>query len=121
MVRCAHTTCRSHESMQVVTLLLCLQTALQTILASADNWQWDAFALDEASGGRALSVLGYHLLKTTGLIAEFDIPERKLLRWLNALESGYASNPYHNRTHAADVLQVSDSQVYASYAADLLD
>ena len=31
------------------------------------------------------------------------LDEGRLARWLVRLEQGYPPNPYHNRTHAADV------------------
>ncbi|KXZ51294.1 hypothetical protein GPECTOR_13g781 [Gonium pectorale] len=58
--------------------------------------------LDE---GHALSVLGFHLLQREGLISQFRMHPTKLARLLRTLESGYTSAPYHNSTHAADVLQ----------------
>ena len=34
-----------------------------------------------------------------------DLDAMKLARFLRRVEDGYVQNPYHNRTHAADVLQ----------------
>ena len=41
----------------------------------------------------------------TDLIRTFKLEETKLARFLWRIEEGYPNNPYHNRTHAADVLQ----------------
>jgi hypothetical protein len=35
------------------------------------------------------------------------VDERKLARWLTRIEDGYPDNPYHNRTHAADVVRTA--------------
>jgi hypothetical protein len=79
---------------------------LEAFLAeSADAWTFDAFRLEELSGGHALSVLGYYLLHKTGLLEAHKIRGIKAARLMRAIESGYQPNPYHNKTHAADVLQ----------------
>ena len=39
------------------------------------------------------------------LINVFSLDETKLARFLLLIEDGYPDNPYHNRIHAADVLQ----------------
>ena len=134
------------------------------LLAGSGEWQYDTWALAEASGGHALSVMGFYLMQREGLVAAFRIQPVKLARcvhacvracvqacerarmcgialWLaraltgaevgysvcrrlvhncfpvcscacaarrllRALEDGYpADNPYHNATHAADVLR----------------
>ncbi len=67
----------------------------------------DTFALDEATGGKALSVLGFWLMRRAGLTKRFSLPEIKLARYLRAVEEGYPeANPYHNRRHGASVLHV---------------
>ena len=65
------------------------------------NWQFDIFAYAEATRGNSLSMLTFHLLKSTGLVQEFDLNETKLTACLRKLESGYdPANPYHNRSAA---------------------
>ncbi|KXZ47713.1 hypothetical protein GPECTOR_33g595 [Gonium pectorale] len=39
------------------------------------------------------------------VFTEFDIKPQMLARFLRRLEEGYRPNPYHSKTHAADVLQ----------------
>ena len=65
------------------------------------NWQFDIFAFAEATPGNSLSMLTFHLLKSTGLVQEFDLNETKLTACLRKIESGYdPANPYHNRSAA---------------------
>ncbi|GIL49917.1 hypothetical protein Vafri_6220 [Volvox africanus] len=79
---------------------------VERFLAKAeDAWQYDTWKLAEMTQGHALSCLGFYLLHREGLISQFRIQPTKLARLLRTLESGYPSNPYHNSTHAADVLQ----------------
>lgn len=82
-----------------------LLTALDGLLGRSDQWHFDAFQLDEATQGHPLSVLGYYLFHSTGLMRLFNIPPVTLARFLRRIESGYHCNPYHCATHAADVLQ----------------
>ena len=72
---------------------------------SVDNWQFDSFQLEEASGGRPLSCLAFFLFKRSDLIAKFHLNETRLARFFMRIEEGYPNNPYHCRTHAADVLR----------------
>ncbi|KAL6758672.1 3'5'-cyclic nucleotide phosphodiesterase [Haematococcus lacustris] len=78
---------------------------VEACLASADTWTFDAFALTQATKGHPLSVLAYWLLHQSGLAAWAQLDQVKLARWLCCIEDGYCANPYHNRSHAADVLQ----------------
>lgn len=84
----------------------CIVLQVQRDLAAAQQWQWDAFQLADSSQGHALSTLGYYLFHQEGLIQHFHIKPVKLARFLRRIEEGYRDvNPYHNATHAADVLQ----------------
>ena len=53
---------------------------LAVCLAKVDNWQFDAFELERASGGRPLSVLAYALFKRADLPSLLRLDERRLVR-----------------------------------------
>lgn len=78
---------------------------VEQVLATAHEWQWDAFALAEATSGHPLSTLAYFLFSKQGLIEHYQLKPVALARFLRRIEAGYRDNPYHNATHAADVLQ----------------
>ncbi|KAL6762148.1 hypothetical protein V8C86DRAFT_1806156 [Haematococcus lacustris] len=78
---------------------------VEACLVSAGTWTFDAFALTQVTEGHPLSVLAYWLLHQSGLAAWAQLDQVKLARWLCCIEDGYCANPYHNRSHAADVLQ----------------
>jgi hypothetical protein len=78
---------------------------LEQQLALANDWQFDAFALAEASGGHPVSTLAYYLFVKQGLLEKFSLKPAALARFLRRVEAGYKDNPYHNSMHAADVLQ----------------
>ena len=72
------------------------------------NWQFDIFGYADATTGNSLSMLGFHLFRTTGLVQEFQLNETKLAACLRKIESGYnPTNPYHNSIHVASVLQMT--------------
>ncbi|EFJ53060.1 3'5'-cyclic nucleotide phosphodiesterase, partial [Volvox carteri f. nagariensis] len=68
-------------------------------------WQFDTWGLQAATGGHALSALGFYIIQREGLIKAFRIQPVTLARLLRQVEAGYMDNPYHNAVHAADVLQ----------------
>ena len=78
---------------------------LEQVLASSQEWQFDAFELARTSQGHPLSTLAFYLFHQHGLIANFRLPPVPLARFLRRVEDGYKQNPYHNATHASDVLQ----------------
>lgn len=71
--------------------------------SSEDLKAWDPFELARATNHRPLATLTLWCLRKSGLIRHFSLPEEKLIPFLNTVESNYLENPYHNRTHAADV------------------
>ena len=78
---------------------------LSTILSHVDDWTFDSFELDRVACGKPLSCLSFFLFKKMGLIDKLRLNEVKLSRWLQRIEEGYSSSPYHNKIHAADVLR----------------
>ncbi len=75
------------------------------MLRSALTWEFDAFALEEASNGHPLSALGFWLIRTTDCLEYARMEPTTLAHFLRKTESGYKNNAYHNSRHAADVLQ----------------
>ncbi|GFR42649.1 hypothetical protein Agub_g3586, partial [Astrephomene gubernaculifera] len=88
---------------------------VERLLAKADSWQFDSWALQEATQGHALSALGFYLIQRAKLLSTFRLKPVTLARLLRQIEAGYqSSNPYHNATHAADVLQTLHVIVYSA-------
>ncbi|KAG2445940.1 hypothetical protein HXX76_000543 [Chlamydomonas incerta] len=82
-----------------------LVPAMEAVLNTVDEWRFNAFKLAEVTQGHPLSALGFWLMKRYDLIGTFQLDATKLARFLRKIEDGYPDNPYHNKTHAADVLQ----------------
>ena len=52
--------------------------------------------------------LGMNIMKRFDVCEHLKIEEHTLLNWLTLIELNYkASNPYHNSTHASDVLHAT--------------
>ena len=82
------------------------QEAIKLSLTGVDDWDWDVWRLREASKGRPLQALGWHLLHEWGIFNDFKLDGSIVRNWLAFVESLYQDTPYHSSTHAADVLQV---------------
>ncbi|KAF5833632.1 hypothetical protein DUNSADRAFT_10011 [Dunaliella salina] len=80
---------------------------MERVLGAAyDSFSFDAFELAAVTQGHPLSALAYYLFHKTGLISGFSLHPTKLARFLRCIEAGYSPHtPYHNATHAADVVQ----------------
>ncbi|CAG0883980.1 unnamed protein product, partial [Darwinula stevensoni] len=76
------------------------------MLTRIGEWPFNAFILDNVTGGHALPVLCVHLFHEYGLIRHFQLDTVRLWKCFLLIEEGYhASNPYHNSIHATDVTQ----------------
>ncbi|GIL62511.1 hypothetical protein Vafri_16725 [Volvox africanus] len=82
-----------------------LFSEVERLLATANNWQFDVFKLADATQDHALSTLSFYLFHQADLMRKFDIKPQLLARFMRRVEEGYRPNPYHSKTHAADVLQ----------------
>jgi len=75
------------------------------ILDKLEQWDFDVFALDQATNGHPLTVGGMHLMMKMGVLDKIPIPKDKLATYLNEIEKGYVpANPFHNAVHASDVM-----------------
>ena len=78
--------------------------AINAVLEGVDDWNWSVWSLAEVSGERPLQVLGWYLLNKWNLVESLRLDRNVLREWLSFVEDMYEDNPYHNSTHAADVL-----------------
>ncbi|CAL1581485.1 unnamed protein product [Knipowitschia caucasica] len=78
-------------------------------LKVVDQWSFDVFSFQSATGDHALKFMVYDLLTRYDLISRYRIPVQAVVLFVEALEAGYSKhrNPYHNLIHAADVTQTA--------------
>eukprot|EP01059_Diplonema_ambulator_P006062 TRINITY_DN15837_c0_g1_i1.p1 TRINITY_DN15837_c0_g1~~TRINITY_DN15837_c0_g1_i1.p1 ORF type:complete len:672 (+),score=125.64 TRINITY_DN15837_c0_g1_i1:49-2064(+) len=74
-------------------------------LESLDDIHFNPFELDKLTEGGALLVTAWALTYKYNLCSQFSIDPYILRNFWLGVTSGYHDNPYHNATHAADVLQ----------------
>lgn len=79
----------------------------------------DMLTVGQQLGKRPLSVLASHLIFTEGLADRLDLDTARLCAFLRRVEDGYGPLPYHNRLHAADVLQRTHAIVHRSPLSDV--
>lgn len=73
-----------------------------------ENWDFDIFELEAATQKRPLIYLGLKTFARFGICEFLRCSEVMLRSWFQIIEANYhASNPYHNSTHAADVLHAT--------------
>jgi len=98
---------------------------LRKHLEVIEDWEkFDVFTVAELCEGRPLTVVAMKVFDNHDLLEKMQIPRRKMLGFLNAVETAYmkAGNPYHNSVHAADVVQSVSVFLFPwGVAADLTD
>lgn len=67
--------------------------AMEAVLATVEEWRFDAFKLAEVTQGHPLSALSFWLFKRYNLIEQFQLDAVKLARFLRKVEDGYPNNP----------------------------
>nr|XP_054113187.1 high affinity cAMP-specific and IBMX-insensitive 3',5'-cyclic phosphodiesterase 8A isoform X4 [Callithrix jacchus] len=77
-------------------------------VANVESWDFDIFELEAATHNRPLIYLGLHIFVRFEICEFLRCSESTLSSWLGIIEANYhSSNPYHNSTHAADVLHAT--------------
>ena len=86
------------------------------------------FRLDELTQGHSLLFMSWAIVaspysqpilnnsnsSSLNLLTKLNLSPTKFCNFVRAVEQGYRENPYHNRIHAADVLQVLHTFLLAS-------
>ncbi|XP_043200847.1 cAMP-specific 3',5'-cyclic phosphodiesterase 4C-like isoform X1 [Amphibalanus amphitrite] len=79
---------------------------LEKALEDLDKWNVDIFRIAELSNNQPLTCVMYNIFMDRDLLATFKIPSSTFVTFMLTLESHYLREvSYHNRTHAADVVQ----------------
>ncbi|GAA48441.1 High affinity cAMP-specific and IBMX-insensitive 3',5'-cyclic phosphodiesterase 8A [Clonorchis sinensis] len=75
-------------------------------LEGDDRWDFDIFVLERVTNKRPLTHLAMKIFNRFKVCALLRVSEQVMISWLNMIQDNYhQQNPYHNATHAADVLQ----------------
>eukprot|EP01002_Notosolenus_urceolatus_P014093 NODE_524_length_2000_cov_59.356740_g418_i0.p1 GENE.NODE_524_length_2000_cov_59.356740_g418_i0~~NODE_524_length_2000_cov_59.356740_g418_i0.p1 ORF type:complete len:603 (-),score=193.63 NODE_524_length_2000_cov_59.356740_g418_i0:192-1979(-) len=82
------------------------QSIVMNCFKKLDEWDFDVYTIQGFSDASALFCTSYALFHRYGIMKKFNLDETKLIAFLSQAESGYHPNPYHNSSHAADVLHI---------------
>nr|CAH8821906.1 unnamed protein product [Trichobilharzia regenti] len=81
---------------------------IEVCLSNFDKWDFNIFDLERVTHRKPLTYLGMKILNHFNALSVLRIPSQVLIGWLTVIEEHYhVENPYHNATHAGDVLQAS--------------
>ncbi|XP_069899433.1 high affinity cAMP-specific and IBMX-insensitive 3',5'-cyclic phosphodiesterase 8A isoform X1 [Dipodomys merriami] len=85
-----------------------LPSRIAQAVEGEEHWDFDIFQLEAVTYNRPLTYLALRTYARFRICDFLHCPEATLRAWLEVIEANYhADNPYHNSTHAADVLQAT--------------
>ncbi|KAL1429885.1 hypothetical protein MTO96_015389 [Rhipicephalus appendiculatus] len=87
--------------------LVAAPSRIKDLLEGDTKWEFDILELESLTGRRPLIWLGLSIFAKMNVPTSIDIDDSTIRNWLQLIESHYQDNPYHNSTHAADVLQAT--------------
>jgi hypothetical protein len=72
------------------------------------HWAYDIHLLNKVTNQNPLKTMFFAVIGSLGLNNTISVESAVVDRYIGAVEKGYrTSNPYHNRCHAADVVQAT--------------
>jgi len=81
---------------------------VQTLLDAEERWDFDIIQLERLTEKRPLVHLAMRTFQRYEVLQFLQVDEGLMYAWLQLIESNYhACNPYHNSTHAADVMHAT--------------
>ncbi|XP_062509420.1 cAMP-specific 3',5'-cyclic phosphodiesterase 4C-like isoform X2 [Corticium candelabrum] len=83
------------------------EDSLSMILSGMGEWNFNSFRLAELTGDHPLTCMCYVVFKSRNLFQLCKISERTAINYFAVVEANYPNNSYHNKTHAADVVQAA--------------
>lgn len=78
---------------------------IKQLLETQFDWGFDIIELERITQRRPLVWLGSSVLNAFNICQILTTDEVTVRNWLALIEANYHDNPYHNSTHAADVMQ----------------
>eukprot|EP00899_Mesostigma_viride_P002370 jgi/Mesvir1/12133/Mv00388-RA.1 len=94
----------------------------QLLATTLGRWEFNAHELQSLTGGKALAVVVYEIIRNERLVHKLGLDLRRLQGFLLALNAGFNErNAYHNGTHAAEVANSFYCLLRWSGVRELLD
>nr|XP_037272595.1 high affinity cAMP-specific and IBMX-insensitive 3',5'-cyclic phosphodiesterase 8B-like [Rhipicephalus microplus] len=88
----------------------CLSSApckIAELLENDVKWEFDIIELEALTARRPLIWLGMSVFSKLNVRLSLETDDATIRNWLQLVESHYLDNPYHNSTHAGDVMQAT--------------
>ncbi|KAL1429882.1 hypothetical protein MTO96_015388 [Rhipicephalus appendiculatus] len=82
-------------------------TKIRELLENDVKWDFDIIELESHTARRPLIWLGMSVFAKFSVHTSLECDDTIISNWLQLIESHYQDNPYHNSTHAADVMQAT--------------
>lgn len=82
-----------------------ISDSISLALSNVDSYDFDIFELTDLTNGHPLVYMGLRLFEKYDLVQKFAIPVDTLRAFFQKIQDGYLDNSYHNKIHAADVMQ----------------
>ncbi|XP_075536953.1 high affinity cAMP-specific and IBMX-insensitive 3',5'-cyclic phosphodiesterase 8B-like [Dermacentor variabilis] len=80
---------------------------IEELLENDVKWDFDIIELESHTARRPLTWLGLSIFAKFSVHTSLECDDTIISNWLQLIESHYQDNPYHNSTHAADVMQAT--------------
>ncbi|CAN7940508.1 unnamed protein product, partial [Ixodes hexagonus] len=94
---------------------------IKDLLETDVKWEFDIIELETLSGRRPLVWLGLSLFSKLNVHTSLECDDATIRNWLQLVESHYQDNPYHNSTHAGDVMQATACFLLKLRKKDIFD
>lgn len=78
---------------------------LQSMVMGTELWDFDLVEVQRVTKNHPLLFVGVALFRKYDLCQKFNISLQKLTNFFKAIGAAYNNIPYHNSTHAADVMR----------------
>lgn len=91
----------------VIPNLTTAPSEIRNLLEKEAEWNFDILSLERITEKRPLIWLGMAIFTRFNVYSTLGCDEKIIRNWLSLIEANYHDNPYHNSTHAADVLQAT--------------
>lgn len=86
---------------------------LDTLSKNVNEFHFDIFDFRKITQNEELTSMLFFLFDRQNFFDTLNIKQETFIKFAKKIQSGYLDNPYHNQTHAADVLQVIDKNSLA--------
>jgi len=83
-------------------------------LVKLHDWEFSIFDLSDETEGTPLTVAATMIFHSHYMFRNWSFDENLFLNFAKAIDKGYNDLPYHNSSHAGDVMQATHYWIYTS-------